>query len=110
MTRTVIAKCLRISSVVALVAMFFVAPANAENVQLVSDPSWTYSSGPAGLPLSASPFTAADFAAALSGPNAVVVPPYGGFWLPTLSCNDRAVWISVDANRGPATTLFAHEF
>jgi hypothetical protein len=75
-----------------------------------NDPAWTYLAGPPVTPLSALPFTAADFAAALSGPPSVVVPPYGSFWLPALQCDPQAQWISVDCNRGPASTLFAQAF
>ena len=75
-----------------------------------TDPAWTYLAGPATLPLSAAPFTAADFAAALSGPPATVVAPYGSFWLASLQCDSLAQWISVDCPRGPASTLFGQRF
>ena len=75
-----------------------------------NDPAWSYLAGPAGAALSASPFTAADFSAALSGPQSVVVPPYGTFWLPGLICDPLAQWISVDAASGPATALYGQAF
>jgi len=96
-----------------------VAPALAETINMRSgggysygqnDPAWTYLSGPAGTMLSASPFTAADFSAALSGPQSVVVPPYGSFWLASLACDPLAQWISVDAAAGPATALYGQTF
>ena len=95
------------------------APAFSETINLRSgggyafgqnDPAWTYLSGSPGAALSGSPFTAADFAAALSGPQSVVVPPYGGAWLSSLACDAQAQWISVDANAGPATALYGHSF
>ncbi|HKW13635.1 MAG TPA: hypothetical protein VJS69_04030 [Candidatus Krumholzibacteria bacterium] len=75
-----------------------------------NDPAWTYLAGSPGAALSASPFTAADFAAAYSGPLSVVVPPYGSFWLSSLACDPLAQWISVDASAGPATALYCQAF
>lgn len=77
-----------------------------------NDPAWTYLAGPAGAALSANPFTAADFAAALAGPQSVVVPAYGGggLWITSLLCDPQAQWISVDAQSGPATALYGHAF
>ncbi len=121
MNRNVISRSLRISSLVGLVLALSVAfvPAFAETIVLDSgagvallspDPNWNYLAGPPVTPLSASPFTAADFLAALTGPSAVVVPPYGGAWLPSLQCDPLAQWISVDAHSGPASTLFGRRF
>jgi len=96
-----------------------VVPAFSETIVLRSgggiallspDPNWTYLAGSPVIPLSAVPFTAADFAAALSGPSAIVVPPYGSAWLPSLVCDPLAQWISVSTSWGPASTLFARDF
>lgn len=75
-----------------------------------NDPQWRYLGGTATNPLSGAPFTGGDFAAALSGPQSVVVAPYGSFWLASLACDPQAQWISVDANRGPQTALFGTRF
>ena len=114
-----------VNAVVSLLCLSFVlgashvAPASAETINMRSgggyafgqnDPAWTYLAGSPGAPLSAVPFTVADFAAALSGPVSVVVPPYGGAWLASLQCDPLAQWISVDANAGPMTALYAHQF
>ncbi len=101
------------------IAAAMAVPALSETINMRSgggyaygqnDPAWTYLAGPAGVALSASPFTAADFAGALSGPMSVVVPPYGAFWLASLSCDPLAQWISVDAAAGPATALYGQSF
>lgn len=114
MSRNVLSKCIRVSSVLAIVlaiSAVLAAPSFSEVIIASSElPGWTYLAGPPVTPLSAAPFTAADFAAALSGPPAVIVPPYGSFWLASLACNPKAKWISVDAARGPASTLFGRYF
>jgi len=101
------------------IAALSVAPALAETISLRSgggfafgqnDPAWTYLIGPSATALSPAPFTPGDFAAALSGPQSVVVPPYGGAWLAALLCDPQAQWISTDANSGPATALYGHQF
>ena len=100
-------------------AVILAAPARSETITLRSgggfafgqnDPAWTYLIGPVAAPLSAVPFTPADFTAALTGPQSVVVPPYGSFWLSGLLCDAQSQWISTDANRGPATALYGHTF
>jgi hypothetical protein len=74
------------------------------------DPAWQFTAGPPTAPLSASPFTAADFSSVFSGPNAVVVPPYGSFWLPSLTCDPNAQWISTSTTSGPNSALFGQVF
>lgn len=103
------------------VAMVIAAPVLAETISMRSgggyafgqnDPAWTYLIGTPGAPLSGAPFTPGDFAAALAGPQSVVVPPYGGgsLWIPSLLCDAQAQWISVDAASGPATALYGRHF
>ncbi len=50
-----------------------------------------------GAPLSASPFTAADFAGAVSGPSAVVINPVPFAWTPGIS-DTSARWINFRAD------------
>jgi len=118
MNRTV-KRSLSAFALVITLAAAMVAPALSETINMRSgggysygqnDPAWTYLSGPAGSALSASPFTAADFTAALAGPLSVVVPPYGSFWLSSLLCDPLAQWISVDAAAGPATAMYGQAF
>jgi hypothetical protein len=118
MTRTVKKPVALLLLVIAIAAMTAL-PVFAETITLRSgggyafgqnDPAWTYLIGPPGAALSASPFTAADFSAALTGPQSFVVPPYGGFWAASLACDNQAQWISTDPNRGPATALYGHTF
>ena len=107
-------------AVLIVTSSLFSAPAHAtETIVLRSgggyafganDPAWQYSAGPPTLPLSALPFTAADFNLALAGPPSVVVPPYGGFWLPSLQCDPVAQWISTTSNAGPNSALFGQIF
>lgn len=73
------------------------------------DPTWTFLRGEPQMAISAAPFTPAQFAAALSGPHAVVVEPHE-FWSSTLTVDPEAQWISTDAHRGPASALYACTF
>lgn len=101
-------------SLLSLLVIGLVGPASGETIIVRSgqaaigfpDPSFTYLAGGPVVPLSGAPFTAADFTASLSGPPAIVVPPYGGAWLPSLTCDPLAKWISVDGMWGPASALF----
>jgi hypothetical protein len=66
--------------------------------------------GPGGVPLSANPFTAADFAAACSSTSpANVVNPYSS-WIASLASDPQAQWIAADPNRAPRSALFCYEF
>jgi hypothetical protein len=112
-------RSLSVLLLVTAIAAAMAAPVLSETINMRSgggyaygqnDPAWTYLIGPAGAALSAAPFTAADFTAALSGPQSVVVPPYGSFWLASLLCDSQAQWISVDAAAGPATALYGQTF
>ena len=108
------------AGLLALVAVgAFVSAGNATVVTLRSgnapvgqpDPLNTFlaePSGACGVGFGAA-FTAADFAAAETGPNATVVNPIS-VWLPSLACDSTAKWISVNSNYGPVSTLFAQSF
>ena len=68
-----------------------------------------------GSPLSNVPFTAADFAAARSGPFAHVISAQGLPWTPTLNCDPDARWINSEIIPGscfgnPQSVLYACEF
>ncbi|MCW5933241.1 MAG: hypothetical protein KIT45_02945 [Fimbriimonadia bacterium] len=63
-----------------------------------------------GQPLSSSPFTAATFSAAQAGAPAVAIAPLSPPWIASLPCDPEARWISVNANRGPRSALFAQPF
>lgn len=119
MSRTVIGKIACLFALAVAISAAMIAPSFSETVQLRSggaypmcfnDPQWTYLAGPPAAPLSALPFTPADFAAALTGPVSTVVPGYGSFWLPSLACDALAQWISVDCQWGPASILFGQAF
>ncbi len=74
------------------------------------DPSITLISGGGGGALSPNPFTAADFAAACSGPtNATVTVPLS-VWLQQLPCDPLAQWIGIDAFNSPGSALYCHAF
>jgi MYXO-CTERM domain-containing protein len=53
--------------------------------------------GGAGVPLSNSPFTAADFSGAVSGGPAHVIAPYTPFWVPGIS-DPQARWINFNVD------------
>lgn len=69
---------------------------------------------PAGTAISASPFTAADFSGAVSGPAAVVISPYS-VWTPGLS-DAAARWINYSLSAdgtpfgAPGSSLYAVPF
>ena len=65
--------------------------------------------GSGGAPLSAAPFTAAEFDAACNGPDAIVTPGYPA-WLQHLPCDPQAQWIGIDASNTPASALYCYEF
>ncbi|HET6462834.1 MAG TPA: hypothetical protein VFH33_03455, partial [Candidatus Krumholzibacteria bacterium] len=90
MNRTVIERASVLVLVLAICAAFAVPALATETINMRSgggyafgaiDPAWQYTLGPVSAPQQATPFTAADFNAVFSGPNAVVVAPYGSFWL-----------------------------
>jgi len=119
MNRTVIERASVLVLLLAICAAFAVPALATETIDMRSgggyaigatDPAWQYTLGPVSAPQQATPFTAADFNAVFSGPNAVVVAPYGSFWLSGLLCDGLSQWISVDANRGPASALFGQIF
>lgn len=74
------------------------AYAAIENITIRSDSSNTMLVGPAGVPFS-NAFTAADFAAASSGPNAFEIPNHGA-WVPNLSVDPTGKYIGT-ANVNP---------
>jgi hypothetical protein len=63
----------------------------------------------AGSAQTALPMTAANFAAASSGPPAAVVPP-AQFWCTSLTADPQAKWISTDAGYGPRSALYSQAF
>jgi hypothetical protein len=102
-----------------LLALIIAIPlaASAETLTLHSgngtigtaDADITVLAGSAGVPLSSSPFTTADFVAACSGSFAKVVAPYGP-WLIGLDCDPDAKWIGVDPLASPASAIYCHPF
>ncbi len=120
MSRTANVKCFRIPSILALVLISFVlaTPSRSETITFRTsgpcvkgclDPNWTYIGGPAHAPLSATAFTAADFAASLAGLAPFVVSRDLS-WLASLACDPLAQWIAVDSNRLPKSMLLGHRF
>lgn len=65
--------------------------------------------GPCGVGF-ATPFTAADFAAAATGPPAVVESFIHPAWGPNLPCDLAAKWIGTNAPSAPQSALFAQTF
>jgi hypothetical protein len=55
-------------------------------------------------------FTAADFAAASGGPNAVVLSFLHPAWTTSLDCDPAAKWIGTAANANPLSALYAFDF
>lgn len=92
-------------------------PAAAELVSLRSgnatignaDPQISALVGLGATPLSASLFTAADFAAACGPRSAVVIAPHPA-WLQQLACDPQAQWIGTDAIASPASALYCQPF
>ena len=73
------------------------------------DPSITMLAGSGGAPLSAAPFTSADFDAACSTTSAIVVQPHP-LWLQALNCDPLAKWIGIDPVGTPASALYCYPF
>lgn len=73
------------------------------------DPQINLLAGTGGTPLSALPFTAADFAAACGGRSAIVINPHPA-WLQQLSCDPLARWIGVDPFGTPTSALYCQPF
>jgi hypothetical protein len=73
------------------------------------DPYITMWAGPGGVPLSAVPFTPADFDSACHGPNAVVAVP-ASVWAQQLTCDSLAQWIGLGLNPLPGSALFCYPF
>ena len=75
------------------------------------DPNITYLLEPSGLCGAGFPtvFTAADFAAAVAGPNALSIPPFF-VWNPSLQCDTLAHWISSPPAQNPRSALYAIHF
>jgi len=65
--------------------------------------------GTGGTPLSAAPFTAADFGAACGGHPAIVINPHPA-WLQSLPCDPLAKWIGTDPAGTPASALYCQPF
>lgn len=100
-----------------IIALLGASPASAEFIALRSgnapiggpDPLINMSVGFGGTPLSASLFTAADFAAACGGRPAVVITPHPA-WLQSLPCDPLAQWIGTDPVGTPASALYCQPF
>jgi hypothetical protein len=75
-----------------------------------TDAAVRYLAGASGAqPLSSSPFTAADFAAAAAGPQARIVQNF--LWAQTLAPDPQAKWVSSSTIPGAVrSALFAHPF
>jgi hypothetical protein len=92
-------------------------PASAEFIALRSgnapignpDPQINMLVGAGGTPLSANPFTAAEFGAACTGHPAMVIPAHPA-WLQQLPCDPLALWIGTDPVGTPASALYCHTF
>lgn len=56
------------------------------------------------------PFTNAEFTAALSAPPAVVLSSVHPAWIQSISCDPQAKWIGTDASGTPMSVLYALEF
>jgi hypothetical protein len=74
-----------------------------------ADPQINALVGLGATPLSASLFTAADFAAACGPRSAVVIAPHPA-WLAQLACDPLAQWIGTDAVASPASALYCQPF
>ncbi len=100
-----------------IVALLGASPASAEFIALRSgnapiggpDPLINMTVGLGGTPLSASLFTAADFAAACSSRPAIVITPHPA-WLQSLPCDPLAKWIGTDPVGTPASALYCQPF
>jgi hypothetical protein len=109
----------RTAVLVAFALAAFALPASALNVTLRSgqapagnpDPNVTRfdlaSICGAGYP---TPFTAADFAAASSGPPAFVLSFVHGAWGQSLQCDPQAKWIGINPQANPMSALYAIDF
>lgn len=73
------------------------------------DPLVTMLVGPGGAPLSAAPFTSAEFDSACSTTNAIVVQPPTP-WLSSLECDPQAKWVGIDVFGTPVSALYCHNF
>lgn len=73
------------------------------------DPQINMLVGTGATPLSASPFTAADFSAACNGRPAIVINPHPA-WLQQLPCDPLARWIGTDPVGTPASALYCQAF
>lgn len=110
-----------LSSVLVLSALSMVMiPDAAEAVETITlrsgnapanqpDPSITMLTGTPGGALLPNPFTASDFAAACSGPNATVTVPIS-VWLQQLACDPMAQWIGIDWQNSPGSALYCQSF
>lgn len=118
----VFARSLRISTIALVtgVFLFIQGAGSASAVEVVTlrsgnapagglDPQITMLVGVGGAPLSANPFTQADFDSACTGPNAVVVFPIS-VWAQHLPCDPLAQWIGIDPFASPASTMFCQPF
>lgn len=73
------------------------------------DPQINLLAGSGATPLSALPFTAADFSAACGGRSAIVINPHPA-WLQQLACDPQARWIGVDPFGTPTSALYCQAF
>jgi hypothetical protein len=73
------------------------------------DPQINMLVGVGATALSATPFSAADFAAACSGRPAVVMSPHPA-WLQQLACDPLAKWIGQDVAGTPASAMYCQNF
>jgi hypothetical protein len=58
----------------------------------------------------ATPFTAAEFTAALSAPPAVILSSVHPAWTQGITCDPAALWVGTDAFATPMSVLYALEF
>ncbi len=73
------------------------------------DPQINMLVGLGATPLSANPFTAADFDSACAGRSAIVCTPHPA-WLQQLPCDPLAQWIGTDPFATPASALYCQPF
>lgn len=73
------------------------------------DPYISMLAGAGGAPLSANPFTTADFDQACDTTLAIVTQPHP-LWLQHLECDPVAQWIGIDPIATPGSALFCYTF
>jgi hypothetical protein len=107
----------RLAAVACVIACAAAGGAAAETIVLRSgnaavgspDPQITFLRGRPACPLSAFPFTVADFDAACAGARAVVNSPYPA-WAGSLSTDPLAQYVAIDAAWGGGSALYCQPF